>query len=91
MPAPVPSPEKPSVSHPISSDSPDLLILTTYFSFLNCCARSSFWTCPGRVKVERWWRVGLWLVINCGEKWLKNDRPVGVPVGQILFDSVNTD
>ena len=20
--------------------------------------------------------MGLWLVINCGEKWLKNDRPV---------------
>jgi hypothetical protein len=91
MPAPVPSPEKPSVSHPISSDSPDLLILTTYFSFLNRCAKSSFWTCAGSVKVERWWRVGLWLVINCGEKRLKNDRPVGVSISWISLDFTNAD
>jgi len=83
MPAPVPSPEEPSVSHPISNDSPDLLILTTYFSFLNRWAKSSFWTCAGRDRVERWWRVGLWLVINCGENWLKNDRPVDASVSQV--------
>ena len=35
--------------------------------------------------------MGLWLVINCGEKWLKNDRPVDISVGQILLDFANTD
>src|ERR1700729_2632 len=43
-PAPVASPPTPSVSQPTSKPNPDRLIRTTYFSFRNRCARSSFWT-----------------------------------------------